>query len=221
MRHNALLCALAFPCVVMAQPPCSCGAKEDGPVVVPDTVFQLDSALALACCGWIDRNGPEPLYRGFTLGWCGTGWPLLEAGATSTFRMKVQDRALIAEDLRMLPEGADLEPRPVVWRTHVIQGLYDPSIGEPVARISEFPGTLRRLTKRERRAVREQFAAVDTAAAWTDERLLGLLFLCAAQRTPGAVERFRSLRDHHRLDGMIAGQYAEYTAMLDQLEAER
>lgn len=190
-------------------------------MVMPDTVFQLDSALALACCGWIDRSGPEARYRAFSLRWCGTTWPLLEAGAASTFRMKVQDRALIAEDLRTLPDGADLEPRPVVWRSHVIQGLYDASIGEPVARISEFPGTLRRLTKRERRAVRDQLAAVDTAAPWKDERLLGLLFLCAAQRAPGAGERFRSLRDHHRLDGAIAGRYVEYTTMLDQLEADR
>ncbi len=205
---------------LQAQSGCSCAAEGEVPLT-PDTVFVLDSALVLACCGHIDRSRPEAVYRAFTLRWCGTTWPLLETDATSVFRLRVQEHALVAEDLRMLPEGPDLAMRAVVWRTHVIQGLFNAAVGEPITRISEFPGRLRRLTRHERRMVRTRTETMDRTKPWTDEDLLGLLFLCAAQRASGAEQRFRSLREDHLLDGAMAARYAELVAMLDQLEAER
>ncbi len=216
----ALLLALAFS-TLKGQAPCSCAEEVGAAFVEPDTVFPLDSALAVAYCGHIDRNGPVPRYSEFTLRWCVNQWPLITADATQTYRLTVVDRSLVAEDMRMLPTGVDLHMGEVVWRTHVIQGLLDPGSGEVVAMISEIPGDLHPISRKEERVISTRFAATDAQAQWADEQLLGLLFLSAASDRRGAERRFRDLRSQYLLDGAYAEQYNELLAMLDVVAAER
>ncbi len=204
-----------------AQTTCSCAEEHGAALVRPDTVFVLDSTMAVAYCGWIDRTRTEPRYSEFTLRWCSNQWPLLEADATRTFRIQVNDHALVAEDLRILPTGTDLQLGEIVWRTHVIEGTYDPTMGEVVAKISEVPGDLHMITAREEDAIRERLRTVDPKVHFTDEQLLGLLFLSAASDRPGAEKRFRNLRKHYQLDGAFAEAYNELVAMLDVVVAER
>jgi hypothetical protein len=214
------LLALAFSSL-QGQPPCSCAAEPGAPFLEPDTVFVLDSALAAGYCGQIERDQAEPRYSEFTLRWCVNQWPLISADATQEFRINVVDRTLVAEDLRMLPAGSDLQLGEVVWRTYLIEGLLDPETGEVVAMISEVPGDLRPITATEEKAIASRLKALEPSAPWADEQLLGLLFLSAASDRPGAEKRFRKLRQHYLLDGAYAEQYNELLAMLDVVASER
>lgn len=206
---------------LQAQPPCSCAEEHGAPFVETDTVFVLDSALALGYCGWIDHSKAEPRYSEFTLRWCVNQWPLLVADAMKEFRLNVVERKLVAEDLRILPSGSDLHMGVVVWRTHVIEGVLDPESGDLVAMISEVPGDLHPITAKEEEAIRARLKLVHAEQQWSDEQLLGLLFLSAASDRPGAEKRFRKLRQHYLLDGAYAEQYNELLAMLNVVVVER
>ncbi len=206
---------------LQGQAPCSCAEEPGAPFVEPDTVFVLDSALSVGYCGHIDRGSAEPRYSEFTLRWCVNQWPLISADATRTFRINVVEKALVAEDLRILPTGTDLHLDAVVWRTQVIEGLIDPETGDVMAMISEVPGDLRPITKAEEKAITARLRAHDPSAQWADEQLLGLLFLSAACDRSGAEKRFRELRQHYLLDGAYAEQYNELLAMLEVVASER
>jgi hypothetical protein len=220
---RSILCAVLLLALstLQGQPPCSCAEEHGAPFVETDTVFVLDSTLAVGYCGWIDRSKEELRYSEFTLRWCMNQWPLLVADATREFRINVVERTLVAEDLRILPSGTDLHMGVVVWRTHVIEGLLDPETGEVVAMISEVPGDLHPITAKEEEAIRARLKLQDANAPWRDEQLLGLLFLSAASDRRGAEKRFRTLRRHYRIDGAYAEQYNELLAMLDVVVEER
>lgn len=221
MRKSAWCMVLCLTTVARAQSPCSCTEDPKAPVVAPDTVFVLDSTMAVAYCGWIDRSGAEPRYSEFTLRWCGNQWPLLSADATLDFRITVLDKALVAEDFRILPTGKDLHMGIVLWRTHVIEGVYEPAMGEVVAKISEVPGDLHVITASEEDAIRKRLKALDPKKNFADEQLLGLLFLSAASEQRGAEKRFRNLHKRYLLDGAYAEQYHELLGMLDEVVADR
>jgi hypothetical protein len=221
MRGFLLILVLSCPPLLSAQLPCSCAEEHGAPFAEPDTVFTLDSTMAIAYCGSIDRRGTEPRYSEFTLRWCGNQWPLLTASATRTFRITPQASTLVAEDLRILPTGHDLRMGEVPWRTHVIEGVYEPTMGELVAKISEVPGDLHPITKEEEKAIRTRLKAMDPKVNFADEQLLGLLFLSAASDQRGAEKRFRNLRKHYLLDGAYAEQYKELVEMLDVVVNER
>jgi hypothetical protein len=137
------------------------------------------------------------------------------------FRITVIDKVLVAEDHRVLPTGRDLHLGDVLWRTHVIEGVYEPAMGEVVAKISEVPGDLHVITAQEEDTIRKRLKAVDPTMNFADEQLLGLLFLSAASDRRGAEKRFRNLRKHYLLDGAYAEQYNELLAMLDVVVEER
>jgi hypothetical protein len=221
MRSFLLALLITATTSLRAQTTCSCAVEHGAPFVRPDTVFVLDSTMAVAYCGWIDREAPDRRYSEFTLRWCTNQWHLLAADATRSFRINVMDHALVAEDMRILPQGADLRMGEVVWRTHVIEGLYEPSMGEVVAKISEVPGDLRPISAEEENTIRSRLRTVDPKVNFTDEQLLGLLFLSAASDRRGAEKRFRNLRKHYLLDGAYAEQYNELLAMLDVVAEER
>jgi len=220
--RSFLLASLLTPIPSLhAQTTCSCAEEHGAAFVRPDTVFVLDSTMAVAYCGWIDRSGAEPRYSEFTLRWCGNQWPLLSADATLDFRITVLERALVAEDFRILPTGTDLRLGKVLWRTHVIEGVYEPAMGEVVAKISEVPGDLHVITASEEDAIRKRLKALDPKKNFADEQLLGLLFLSAVSEQRGAERRFRNLRKRYVLDGAYAEQYNELLSMLEEVVADR
>jgi hypothetical protein len=221
MRSFLLALLITATTSLRAQTTCSCAVEHGAQFVRPDTVFVLDSTMAVAYCGWIDRSGAETRYSEFTLRWCGNQWPLLSADATLDFRITVIDKVLVAEDHRVLPTGRDLHLGDVLWRTHVIEGVYEPAMGEVVAKISEVPGDLHVITAQEEDTIRKRLKAVDPTMNFADEQLLGLLFLSAASDRRGAEKRFRNLRKHYLLDGAYAEQYNELLAMLDVVVEER
>ena len=199
-------------------PACECtdlGAKE---LHFPDTVFHVTEGFDVAFCGHIDRLVSPFVYSEFTMRSCGRvhGVPMEARGALQECHLYVSRSMFIVEELALLPTGADmhLERRPC-WRTaHWLFLAEDSSASAIGAPTTELIATFQRPTPEQFAQLQGRLDVMKPAVYWTDEELLGQLFLCALFDANWAT-RFKDLRETHLLGGAMAELHNEFLKILD------
>jgi hypothetical protein len=199
------------------KPPCECtdvGAKD---FHFPDTVFHVREGFDVAFCGHIDRSVAPFVYSEFTMRSCGRvhGVPMEARGALQECHLYVSRSMFIVDELALLPTGADmhLERRPC-WRTeHRLFVAEDSSAFAIAGPITELIATFQKPTPEQFAQIQRRVDVMKPAVYWTDEELLGQVFLCALFEAAWA-SRFKDLRETYLLGGAVAEFYNELLRIL-------
>ena len=205
---------------VHAQDPSTCTCTDRGSEVfhTPDTLFQVVDGFDVAYCGRIDRSVHPFVYSNFTMWCCGAVRDSLEArGAPQGCHLYVSHGQFTVDGLVMLPTGADMQlvARPC-WRTE--HRLVIAEDGTPLAvagPITNLIATFQRPTPDQVRQIQARVDGLKHALYWTDQALLGQVFLCALFDATWAT-RFRELREGYLWGGTNVELYDEFLKILHE-----
>jgi hypothetical protein len=214
----AFLLAAAPQARAQEMPACECtdvGAARFHP---PDTVFHVTPGFDVAYCGNIDRTATPFVYSRFTLWTCGFVRDSLEVRATSQGHHLYVSRSLfIVEALALLPTGADMRlARRPCWRTeHRLFVEEDSSAFAVAGPVTQLIATFQQPTAEQVAQVEARLDALPTSLYWSDDELLGQVFLCALFDA-GWATRFRELPGKYRMVGAKAELYEEFLSILHE-----
>lgn len=205
---------------VFAQEPSSCDCTDVGAARFhpPDTVFHVTPGFDLAFCGNIDRTATPFVYSKFTLWTCGFVRDSLEVRATSQGHHLYVSRSLfIVEALALLPTGADMRlSRRPCWRTeHRLFVEEDSSAFAVAGPVTQLIATFQQPTAEQVAQAQARLDAMPPSLYWSDEELLGQVFLCALFDA-GWATRFRELPGKYRMVGAKAELYDEFLSVLHE-----
>jgi hypothetical protein len=203
-----------------AQSPSFCECTDLGAARFhpPDTVFHVTPGFDVAYCGNIDRTTTPFVYSKFTLWTCGFVRDSLEVRATSQGHHLCVSRSLfIVEALALLPTGADMRlTRRPCWRTeHRLFVEQDSSAFAVAGPVTQLIATFQQPTPEQIAQVQARLDAMPTSLYWTDDELLGQVFLCALFYADWAT-RFRELPEKYRMVGAKAELYDEFLSVLHE-----
>lgn len=183
---------------------------------MPDTIFHVTEGFDVAFCGSIDRSVQPFVYSEFTMWTCGLVRDSLEVrGASHGCHLYVSHAKFIVEELALLPTGVDmhLERRPC-WRTeHRLFVAEDSSAFAIAGPITEMIAKFEKPTSEQFAQVQARLDAMKPSVFWTDEELLGQVFLCALFDATWS-SRFKDLREKYLLGGAVAEFYNELLGVL-------
>ncbi len=202
---------------VVAQDPRACECTDLGSNIfrTPDTIFHVTKDFDVAYCGHIDRSVQPYVYSGFTMWSCYPVRDSLEArGAPQGCHLYVSHSMFVVDGLALLPTGANmhLERRPC-WRTE--HRLFVAEDGTPKAvagPITELIATFQEPTPEQYAQVQRRLQAAKPSV-WTDEALLGQVFLCALFDKDWSV-RYKGMREAYLMSGNVAALYDEFLKIL-------
>jgi hypothetical protein len=193
-------------------PACECTDRGSEVFHTPDTIFNVTKGFDVAFCGRIDRSLQPVVYSEFTMWSCGHVRDVLEVrGALQECHLYVSRSMFIVEALALLPTGADMHlARRPCWRTeHRLFVAEDSSAFAIAGPITELIATFQKPTPEQLAQVQRRFEAVRHSIHWTDQELLGQVFLCALFDGSWA-SRFQDLREMYLLGGSTAELYDEF-----------
>jgi hypothetical protein len=204
----------------LAQEPSNCDCTDVGAARFhpPDTVFHATPGFDVAYCGHIDRTASPIVYSKFTLWTCGFVRDSLEVRATSQGHHLYVSRSLfIVEALALLPTGADMRlTRRPCWRTeHRLFVEEDSSAFAVAGPITELIAKFQQPTADQVAQVQARLDAMPPSLYWSDDELLGQVFLCALFYADWAT-RFRELPGKYRMVGAKAELYDEFLSILHE-----
>lgn len=202
----------------MAQPTRACVCSDPGAEVVlePDTVFHVVPRFDAALCGKIDRTVNPFVYSEFTIRSCGTFAlrPLRTQSTLHGSNIAVVGGMLVVDELRSLPTGPDmsLATKPC-WRSYFVLRTHEDTAQYAINEMKELIADLPKPTAAQFARTEARVAAVGPTIYWTDQELLGQMFLCAVSDTAW-YNRFTELRENYRFGGAVADYYDELVEIL-------
>jgi hypothetical protein len=226
LPRSGTLLLLAFAlatCHLFAQgsPVCACTDRDPENSLEPDTIFHVHQGFDVAFCGRIDRSGQPFVYSEFTMRTCGqVQVPIAARGTLQECHLSVSGSKFILEDLALLPTGADMRlARRPCWRTEHHQFVADDGSASAIgAPITELIATFQKPTPEQFAQVHRRVDALPATIYWTDEELLGQVFLCALFDASWS-SRFRELRETYHFGGSTIKLYDEFLRILHDKRA--
>jgi hypothetical protein len=204
-----------------AQSACVCSDPGAEIVLEPDTVFHIVDRFDAALCGHIDRSVSPFRYSDFTLRSCITiaERPLRVQVPGRLAHITVSGGMLVVDEFRTLPTGADmaLAPRPC-WRTNYVLRVHADTAQYAVNAMKELIADLPKPTPEQVARVQARWDGLRPSIYWTDQELLGQVFLCAVYDTAW-YRRFSELRGTYRFGGAVADRYDELLEILHEKRA--
>ena len=202
--------------LAMAQAPCVCSDPGAEVVIGPDTVFHIVPRFDAALCGHIDRSVTPFVYSDFTIRSCITvaQRPMRVQGPAHDCHITVSGGMLVVDELQALPTGPDmaLAQRPC-WRTNYVLRVHTDTAQYAINAMKELIADLPKPTPEQQARIQARWDALKPAIYWTDQELLGQVFLCAVSDTQW-YSRFSELHEQYRLGGAVADRYDELLAIL-------
>jgi hypothetical protein len=220
-----LISVLAGTAPAMAQASRACVCSDPGAEVVlePDTVFHVVDRFAAALCGHIDRSVVPFVYSDFTLRSCITvaRTPLRIQTPTHDCHIAVSNGMLVVDELRSLPTGPDmsLAPQPC-WRSNYVLRTHEDTAQYAINEMKELIAELPKPTAEQVARTAARLDALGPTVYWTDQELLGQVFLCAVSDAEW-YRRFSELRGTYRFGGAVADYYDELVEILHEKRAGR
>jgi hypothetical protein len=208
-----------------AQPKRACVCSDPGAEVVlgPDTIFHIVDRFDAAFCGHIDRSVTPFVYSEFTLRSCITvaSTPLRIQSAVHDCHITVSGRMLVVDELRSLPTGPDmsLATKPC-WRTYYILRVHEDTAQYAINGMLELIADLPKPTPEQFARTKARLDALRPSVYWTDQELLGQVFLCAVSDAEW-FRRFSELRGTYRFGGAVSDYYDELMEILHAKRAGR
>lgn len=214
---------LSMPPSTIAQLPQACECTDLGSETyrAPDTVFHVRPGFDVAFCGHIERSVQPYVYSEFTMRSCGlVQVPLMAKDALQECHLSLEGGQFIVEELALLPTGADmhLERRPCWRRMHWLFLADDSSASAIGAPTNELIAKFLRPTPAQFTQVQQRLDALKPEVYWTDEELLGQVFLCGLFDA-GWAKRFQELRENYLLSGAMAEFYNELLQVFNDKRA--
>ena len=209
----------------MAQPTRACVCSDPGAEVVlePDTIFHIVDRFDAAFCGQIDRSVVPFVYSEFTLRSCitVTQTPLRIQSPAHDCHITVSGRMLVVDELRSLPTGPDmsLAAKPC-WRSYFVLRTHEDTAQYAINEMKELIADLPKPTPEQCARAKARLDALRPSVYWTDQELLGQVFLCAVSDVEW-FRRFSELRETYRFGGAVADYYDELMVILHTKRASR
>ncbi len=202
---------------------CVCSAPDAEVVQEPDTVFHIVPRFDAALCGQIDRSVTPFQYHDFTIRSCITvvNKPLRIQNQGHACQINVSGGMLVVDELRTLPTGPDLSLSTTpCWRTYYVLRVHEDTAQYAVNAMKELIAELPKPTPDQVARTQGRWDAIRPSIYWTDQELLGQVFLCAVFDASW-FRRFRELRTTYRFGGAVAVYYDELLDILYAKEADR
>lgn len=200
---------------------CLCTAPGTETLGKPDTVFHVVEHFDAAFCGHIDRSATPFVYRDFTLRSCGYVRVPLRTPLTHGAHIHVTGGMLAVDELLALPTGPDMSlvPRPC-WRTYHVLRENEDTTKYAINAMKQLIAELPKPTAGQMARIDARLDALPPAIYWTDQELLGQVFLCAVFDAAW-YSMFTELRETYRFGGTMADYYDDLLEILHNKQAGR
>lgn len=187
----------------------------------PDTVFHVVEHFDAAFCGHIDRSATPFVYSDFTLRSCGYVRVPLRTPLKDGAHIHVSGGMLAVDELLALPTGPDMSlvPSPC-WRTYHVLRENDDTTQYAINAMKQLIVELPKPTAGQMARVEARLDALRPSIYWTDQELLGQVFLCAVFDTAW-YSMFTELRETYRFGGSVADYYDDLLEILHKKESGR
>ena len=217
----ALLICTAANAMAQARPACVCADPGTEDVREPDTIFHIVPRFDAALCGQIDRSVTPFVYSDFTIRSCITFAvrPMRTQPPAHGCLISVSNGMLVVDELRSLPTGPDisLATKPC-WRSYFVLRTHEDTAQYAINEMKELIADLPKPTAQQFARTKARVDALGPSIYWTDQELLGQVFLCAVSDADW-FRRFNELRTTYRFGGAVATYYDELLEILHKKRA--
>lgn len=176
-----------------------------------DTTFQLSNGKTIVLCGYKNPDSKPTTFSEFVLSVCGQDTIIDFWGAVLSCRLKVNKNALLVDELKNLPTGANLKYQETVWTTEKIYFS-----GQKVVRKLVVNRQIRKYNQDEIQSVLKSYEKAKPGLDDSKMEIANKLFIATISGDNKARQYFKEYKGKFgTLDGAFAEEYSDLTAMLE------